>query len=97
LGGDAALLLLDLSDPDALRFLRFAASSSGAVGHAPHVLALLPGMAAARSVRGSLGLGSEKALQAGNTMRSDTTSKNDSNQVVTIASTIQVKRSIKVK
>jgi len=52
--GDAALLLLDLSDPDALRFLRFAASSSGAVGHAPHVLALLPGMAAARSAWTSL-------------------------------------------
>lgn len=55
MGGDAALLLLDLSDPEALRFLRCAASSSGAVGQAPHVLALLPGMAAARSVRGPWG------------------------------------------
>ena len=54
MGGDVALLLLDLSDPDALRFLRCAASSSGAVGQAPHVLALLPGMAAARSVRETL-------------------------------------------
>lgn len=61
LGGDTALLLLDLSDPEALRFLRFAAGS-GAVGQAPHVLALLPGMAAARSVWGALGLGSEKRL-----------------------------------
>ncbi len=64
------MLLLDLSDPEALRFLRCAAGS-GVVGHAPHVLALLPGMAAARSVRGPSGLGSEKALQAGNKMRSE--------------------------
>lgn len=86
------MLLLDLSDPDALRFLRCAASSSGAVGHAPHVLALLPGMAAARSVRGPLGLGSEKALRDGNTMRSDSNFKKDSNQVVTITSTIPIEK-----
>lgn len=38
----------------------------------------------------------KKALQADNAMRSDSNFKKGSNQVVTIASTIQVKRSIKV-